>query len=428
MEALPGAVEFIQSVKALGVDVFYVSNRFEETRAPLVNNLKQQGFPDPTREFLMLSPPSDTLQSKEQKRQIIRNKGYHVLLTLGDQLNDHVDIPTHQPDEKKQWIAQQQHFFNKDWFMLPNTLYGTWEQELADHYASLIPAAKHQARFNALPLRRYNHETDAGYFRQIMLANVWLQASADFHATAYQAYNQARQALHQHSKKSFKNPAIVVDIDGTLLDYVSIYNSPKHQNSANDNRHLVWFFHEMQKAKPIPGALNFVNDAQNEGYDIFYMTARPPSTLRLNAGRDIEEATIKQLQEYGFPKVNEEHIIFRDEYCPEGQKKCGKEFKRQAITSGRINGTEYQVVLYVGDYLTDFDLIEQGVKPVGKEAIKSVKPLFGSRYIIIPNPVNMSAQNRLYSELSGQDYSNMTQKEQAELRRRLAKNSKAFDH
>ena len=284
-------------------------------------------------DFILLQAPANQTQSKEQKRQSVRDKGYHILFSIGDQLDDLAEVPAQAPHGKKQWVARHHSHFNRDWFILPNVLYGGWEEALAEGYRALPPAGKHQARVKALTYPKYATNTDPAYAQHILLADVWLQASADFHATAYQAFDQAKRVVRQQQKQSAKYPAVVVDIDGTLLDFIPIFGGPIHKNSPKDNRHLIHFMDEMQKAQPIPGAQAFLNEADQAGYDIFYITARPSSTSQADNSRDLEAATIKQLKQHSFPQIDHTHLIFRDEYCPEGQPQCGKEVHRHAVTS-----------------------------------------------------------------------------------------------
>ncbi len=43
--ALPGAVDFLNEVKEMGGEVFYITNRKDNTRDGTLQNLKNQGFP-----------------------------------------------------------------------------------------------------------------------------------------------------------------------------------------------------------------------------------------------------------------------------------------------------------------------------------------------------------------------------------------------
>ena len=419
-EALAGTVEFFQDASDMGIEVFYISGRFDDVKPATMKSLRKLGFPVIDDSYILLQAPNNKTLSKEQKRQSIRDRGYHVLMIMGDQLDDLAEVPAKLHKDKKKWVSDQQDLFSKYWFILPNPVYGAWEESVADGYRTMTPEQKHQARIKALSYKtKYTHPSDPVYSQHMLQADVWLQVSADYHATVFQAFNQAESALRKQQSTSIEKPAIVVDIDGTILEFIPILTGPMHKESPENNHLLIWYLNEMENAKPIPGAKEFLNYAKSEGYDIFYITARSASTLRPGAGRDIEEATIKQLQRYGFPQADHEHTIFRDEYCPNNQIRCGKEVHRAAVTSGKVNGNKYQVVMYVGDYLTDFDLIEQGLKPLGRESVKSARSLFGKQYIIIPNPINTSWQRVTYSEAAGRNYHTLTQQQQAELRRSM---------
>ena len=421
VEALPGAVEFFQYAHKQDIAIFYISGRFNDVKSVTYDNLSKQGFPVSSKEHILLQSADNTTRSKEIQRQSIENKGYHIIMLMGDQLDDLAEVTPKLTQGKKDWVHRNQNLFGEKWFIFPNTVYGSWESAIAPDYKSMLPIQKHQARIDSLYYKtNYLNTSDPTYASHLLLADVWRQ-SADYQAAAYQAFNQAGRVLQQREGENIKNPAIVVDIDGTILDYIPMYSSPMHKDSIRDNRYALWFLKEMEHARPIPGALEFLNSASNQGYEIFYVSARPQNTGRPGKDNDIEIATVNKLARHGFPQANAEHVMLRNEYCPATQIPCGKEFKRTAITSGKVNGTRYQITMLVGDLLTDFDFPEQELPPFEKSTVKNSHSLFGNKYIIIPNTVSTSWMRYTYSKEAGRNYSELTQQEQAQIRRRLVR-------
>ena len=419
LDALPGSLKFIRYAHSLGIDIFYISGRFNDVKPVTINNLVQLGFPVADEDHVLLQPALNTTLSKESKRQSIRDKNYHILMVLGDQLDDLAEVSGKLITDRKLWVDNNERLFGQQWFILPNTVYGAWEDALAPDYKNMSPEEKHQARINALGYKvNYLNNSDPEFASHALLADVWKQTSADFNAVAYQAYNQAQKVLEQQ-QNTLEHPAIVVDIDGTVLDYIPMYSSPLHKDSPEDNRYELWFLKEMEHSREIPGARDFLAAAKGMGYEIFYVSARPNSTKRPGHKDDIKAASIKKLAKHGFPNADSKHVMLKDDFCPPETVPCGKEFKRQAISTGKVDGTAYQVALYVGDLLTDFPLAEQGLEPFEKSSVEATRDLFGREYIIIPNTLNSSWMKYTYGKAAGKELRKLSMQEQAELRRKL---------
>lgn len=420
-ELLPGALEFIQYAHSLGIDIFYISGRFEDVKPATIDTLTTLGFPVADKDHILLQPANNNTHSKESKRQSIRDQDYHILMVLGDQLDDFAEVQGKITADRKKWVSANESSFAQQWFILPNTIYGAWEDAIAPGYKKMSPAEKHQARINALSNNASHLNTsDPVYSSHLLLADVWQQASADFDATAYQAFNQAQRVLEQQ-QNTMEHPAIVVDIDGTILEFIPIYFPLLHKNSPRDNRYQISFLEEMKKAREIPGAKNFLNSAKSIGYEIFYISARPNSTGRSGHENDIKKATIEKLTKHGFPNADSKHVMHREDFCPPQTIPCPKEYKRQAIATGKVNNTPYQITLYVGDLLSDFPLAEQALQPLEKSSVEATRALFGREYFIIPNTVNTSWMKQTYNKAARNKLSEMDKQQQAELRRKLVR-------
>ncbi|WP_354022299.1 HAD family acid phosphatase [Endozoicomonas lisbonensis] len=306
----------------------------------------------------------------------------------------------------------------------PNTVYGAWEDSLAPGYSRMTPQEKHERRLAALGATRFHAITDKDYAQHLTLASVWTHTSADFTALCYQAYNRAEQLINRMPAGSYNNPAIIADIDGTVLDFTTIR---ANLTDANDKMPVRfdhnWFLTEHQHSRPIPGAAEFLNSASQKGYEIFYVSSRPLSKIPDSEDTDVESATIKKLTDYHFPYADRQHVLLREEHCSTRHKKhCGKELKRAAIQNGDIDNKKHDIVLMIGDLLSDFSLTEQQLDPRLKESAATAASQFGNNYIILPNPLNTVWMWQLYSreaQKQNQELTQMSWKEQAELRRSL---------
>src|SRR5258708_7057419 len=147
-KAIPGAVDFLNYADSKGVRVFFVSNRDEVQKQATIDNLKNAGFDNVSNENVLLK--TDT-SSKEPRRQIILAK-YRIVFFMGDNLDDHSNV-----FEKKSIadrfaeVDKAKDLFGKRYILLPNAIYGTWENAIYD-YKFLPDAEKAEKRVNALEL------------------------------------------------------------------------------------------------------------------------------------------------------------------------------------------------------------------------------------------------------------------------------------
>jgi len=130
--AFPGAVEFAQRAAAAGVTLFYVTNRDlgqeEGTRA----NLARLGFPlAADRDTVMLRGERPEWKSDKGGRREEIARTHRVLLLLGDDLNDFVSgARGASAAARAERVAGERARWGRDWFMLPNPTYGSWESAI----------------------------------------------------------------------------------------------------------------------------------------------------------------------------------------------------------------------------------------------------------------------------------------------------------
>src|SRR2546423_7489919 len=146
---MPGAVEFLSYAHSRGVRVFYVTNRKIPERDGTARNLKNVGFPEVNDETLRVRT-DDKNDSKQPRRDWV-DKRYHVVLLMGDNLNDFSDV-----FEKSKTVASRldateksKSQFGTHFIVMPNSMYGDWENSIYEYNFKLSSAEK-QAKRRAL--------------------------------------------------------------------------------------------------------------------------------------------------------------------------------------------------------------------------------------------------------------------------------------
>lgn len=145
-KAIPGAVDFLNYASRKGVRVFYSSNRDEVQKAATMDNLRKVGFPDVSPETVLLRTNES---SKEPRRQIVLQK-YRLVVLMGDNLNDFSDAFEKKPiGDRFSEVDKARDLFGTRWIVLPNAMYGDWENAIYD-YKRLTEAEKTAKRRDAL--------------------------------------------------------------------------------------------------------------------------------------------------------------------------------------------------------------------------------------------------------------------------------------
>ncbi len=125
-KAVPGALEFFNFVKSKGVQVFYISDRYDSQNEATLNNLKKAGFPNAEADHILLKQKG---VDKEKRRQIVLEK-HKVVMYLGDNLSDFSKIFDKQTlDARNSLTENEKDEFGKRFIVLPNPMYGAWQTD-----------------------------------------------------------------------------------------------------------------------------------------------------------------------------------------------------------------------------------------------------------------------------------------------------------
>lgn len=201
----------------------------------------------------------------------------------------------------------------------------------------------------------------------LLMSTVWFQASAEMRAIYFQTYQLAEDILRKNIelKSTEKKPAVVVDIDETVLDNASFEANRVLSNcDFTPDGWKEWT--EMKVAEALPGSVDFLNKASQMGCDVFYISNRKIHE---------QEATMENLRTLGFPCIEDKFFLFKDSVS-------SKESRRN------IAEETHEIVLLIGDNLSDFSSIyeisDQGLRSA---KVDSTRSDFGRKFLILPNPM-----------------------------------------
>jgi acid phosphatase len=131
-------LDFVRGAVRKGIEVFFVSNRARDEEPPTRKNLAAAGFPvkEIPDNVLLMNEQPDWGSDKSTRRAFL-SRSYRILLLLGDDLGDFVSIDQLQPEGRVRLAEQHRARWGRDWFLLPNPQYGSWERALYGYQRSL---------------------------------------------------------------------------------------------------------------------------------------------------------------------------------------------------------------------------------------------------------------------------------------------------
>ncbi|MCC6539439.1 MAG: 5'-nucleotidase, lipoprotein e(P4) family [Bryobacterales bacterium] len=133
-KAIPGAAEFCRYAASRGVTVFFVTNRDTSEEAATRRNLEHAGFPLDARIDTVLTrgeKPEWASSDKSARRTIVAST-HRIVLLVGDDLGDFLSGVRTTPAERRKLTTSHAERWGRDWIVLPNPGYGSWEEALYD--------------------------------------------------------------------------------------------------------------------------------------------------------------------------------------------------------------------------------------------------------------------------------------------------------
>lgn len=217
---------------------------------------------------------------------------------------------------------------------------------------------------------------------QLMMSTLWMQKSAEAKYLQRQAFKLAEEKMKANtlSDKSGRSLAIIVDLDETILDN-SPYEARLVISGQTFSKESWKEWVNKSEADAIKGAPQFLRFADDLGLEVFYIS---------NRDEDMLEPTIQNLQRLELPFADPAHVLLR-------QGGFSNKYERRYMVK-----QQFQVVLLVGDQMTDFhqepfteqDDIDEGY----------VTPLLDSAqnfFVLLPNPMYGTFESNLYDGKKG---------------------------
>jgi 5'-nucleotidase (lipoprotein e(P4) family) len=203
-------------------------------------------------------------------------------------------------------------------------------------------------------------------------ASLFMLTSAEYRACCIQTFRFAELVAHQNllaRPASSKQPAVVMDLDETILDNGWFQSQQIREQLAFDqDRWSKWEQQGADQVRLVPGAKRFFVRLQELKICPLFIT---------NRNDDARVSTMSALKRLGVE-------------VPEGQLLCADKNTGSNKTSRREKfESSFDILLYVGDNLRDFDerfrFGESGIDG-RSNVVDELSHQFGSKWIILPNP------------------------------------------
>lgn len=219
-------------------------------------------------------------------------------------------------------------------------------------------------------------------------ATLWAQTAAEYSAGTRQAYRIASEnlnlalldsqwsaALEQSTDYSNLPPAVILDIDQTVLDN-SRYNARIITEYGAYSPETFFQWCEEIAATAIPGARDFIDHAVEQGVIIIYYSRRLES---------MRDCTTKNLKALGFALPDQKYLLLNSR-LPATKK-----------TQLRTDlASRFRILLLVGDDLDDFVAGAKIDSDARKILSSGHADRWGKQWIILPNPMYGGWEASLY--------------------------------
>ncbi|MBK6266850.1 5'-nucleotidase, lipoprotein e(P4) family [Marivirga sp. S37H4] len=150
-KALPGAVDFLNYAKELGVEIFYISNRKAVVFESTLENLKGLNLPNADAQHLLLRTAGS---DKTERRNLVKEE-HIVLLYVGDNLTDYSEeYAGRSEDLGKDLVHNNKEELLYNFIMLPNPMYGEWESAIYNNDFGKSDEEKLRMRREVLDTRK----------------------------------------------------------------------------------------------------------------------------------------------------------------------------------------------------------------------------------------------------------------------------------
>lgn len=178
-------------------------------------------------------------------------------------------------------------------------------------------------------------------------------------------------------------PAVILDIDETALD-----NSPYQARLVLDGAafdEFTWAqWCKEQKARAMPGAVEFARRAASMGITMFYLS---------NRAADLNNVTLANLAKVGFPiKADANVFLGLGTFIKDCEQNGSEKGCRRKLVSQK-----YRVLMQFGDQIGDFVDVLANTAEGRKASIAPYLGWIGERWFVLPNPTYGSWEPALFN-------------------------------
>ena len=223
-------------------------------------------------------------------------------------------------------------------------------------------------------------------------STLWMQNSSTFKATALQTYNTAAKNLTkavnnstvtavpaQTKQNTDLPPAVVFDIDETVLNNSS-YTAQFILEDAAYSPQTWDQWIALQQAPAIPGAVSFINHANDVGIEVIYITNREcKKRAGINDTCPQKTDTLKNLEKVGIKGLKPANLLLKNEQ---------KGWSSEKESRRRVVAQKYRIIMLFGDDLWDFLPHEKKYITSEQQAklVTAHSEKWGHVWYILPNP------------------------------------------
>lgn len=142
-DPISGAVAFTNLAADKGITIIYVSNREAATESATRKNLKNVGFPvSAEADVVLLKGERENWTSSKIERRKVIGSSYRILMFFGDDFNDFLPAKNMTERERDTLLKKNKEYIGRKWFVLPNPVYGSWNDAMFNFDRSLSEEEK----------------------------------------------------------------------------------------------------------------------------------------------------------------------------------------------------------------------------------------------------------------------------------------------
>ena len=217
---------------------------------------------------------------------------------------------------------------------------------------------------------------------QSMLAVLYAQSSAEYEANNLQTFAGAKLALEKalvnknwtaaiEQKEDFseKPPAVILDIDETVLNNIPFQARAIIKGESYPNGWVEWMLEEASTS--VAGVSEFLKYADSKGIKIFYVTNRIAIA---------EEATRNNLKKLGLPFDTDRDVLLM---------KNENGWTSDKVSRRELIAQDYRILILIGDQLGDFISLDEATTGMDsrKEIAAKYEEMWGKKWFMITNPI-----------------------------------------